>query len=105
MRSSHPVNEGQPDAKAARTRFATRKVVLLEECAAERRTPTAVLLTLEKFYANQTRDYLKIAHTTYAAWLEHGPIAELEEVRAAYRDSAVWDRLVETYAKRHEDRA
>lgn len=99
---SAPLNEGQPDAKAARARFVTRKTALLEECAAERRTSIDVLLALEKFYATQTRDYLKITHTTYAVWLEHGPIVELEEVRGAQRDASVWDRLVETYSKRHE---
>lgn len=94
---------GIATAKLRRNTFAGRKRILLAECAAERRTRMDVLVALERYYAKQTKDYLRLPDTTYAAWLEHGPLAELEEVRGAYRDDAVWDRLVETYARR--DRA
>jgi hypothetical protein len=93
---------GEDLAIVARRRFQHRKTVLLRELAAERRTVAGVLASLERFYRAQTDGFLRTTGTTYAAWLAHGPRAEIEELREAARDPAVWDRLVETYARRQE---
>lgn len=88
------------DAATALRLFRTRKELLLRESAEERRTPRDVLVALERYYQTLTRDYLRGAGASYEAWLSRGPRPEIEEVRAAVLDPAVWDRLVETYARR-----
>lgn len=82
-------------AEVARGLFVKRKRSLLRAAANEQKTPREVLALLEKAYEKQTRVYLRADGTTYAEWLEHGPLAELEEVRAAVRVNSVWDRLVD----------
>ena len=85
-------------AGIARGYFVKAKGRLLRAVAAERKTPREVEALLERLYARQTRAFLAAKDTTYGVWLEHGPLVELEEVREARRDDAVWDRLVEKAA-------
>lgn len=54
-------------------------------------------------YEKLTNAYLRAEGTTYAMWLELGPKAEWEEVLAATRDEAVWDRLLERCAPAAKD--
>lgn len=86
-------------AESMRSRFAAHKRSLLRAVAQERKTPSEVLDSLERLYTKLCTAYLRTDGTTYGDWLEHGPRAELDEVREALRDDAVWDRLVERHAK------
>lgn len=85
--------------------FVKTKRRLLRAVAAERKTPREVEALLERLYARQERAFLAAKGTTYRQWLEHGPRAELEEVREARRDDAVWDRLVDRHATHLEARS
>lgn len=82
-----------------RSRFVARKQMLLRAVGEEMKTPAEAIKSLEKLYNRLTSEYLGADGTTYADWLEHGPRAELEEVREARLDDAVWDRLVDRFAK------
>lgn len=82
-------------AISMRSRFAAYKRSQLRAVAEERKTPAQAITSLERLYNRLTSAYLGADGTTYADWLEHGPRAELEEVREARRDDAVWDRLVD----------
>jgi hypothetical protein len=85
-------------AGIARVFFVKTKRRLLRDVALERKSPRDVERLLERLYARQSRAFLATKGTTYGEWLEHGPQPELEEVRQARRDDAVWDRLVEREA-------
>lgn len=90
-------------ARSARKNFCSRKELMLAAVASELRGATTVLVALERYYEKQTKDYLRSPATTYQAWLDHGPREDLEEVRAAIKDPAIWDRLVERYAERRRE--
>jgi hypothetical protein len=83
-------------ATLMRRRFVKRKISLLRAVANEQKTPGETIAKLEKLYVKQTAEFLRSSRdTTYSDWLEHGPLGELDEVRAARRDEAVWDRLLD----------
>lgn len=89
------MNAGEADAKIARTAFSVRKEKALRKVGGEQLAPSDALSALEKLYAKQTAEFLRKRGTTYRAWLEHGPRGEIEELREARRDDALWDRLVD----------
>jgi hypothetical protein len=93
----------QPTAQtlaiAARTRFVTRKRVMLETFTGDVTSAKHVLVVLERFYALQLADYMRKPTSTVAAWEQHGPLAELQEVRDAVKGDAAWGELVKRYAK------
>ncbi len=86
-------------ARIRRRTFVGRRAILLAECAAGRRTRESVVVTLETFYSKQTRDFVHRGGGDLATWGTYGPLVEIEEVRAAFRDGS-WGRLVEKYATR-----
>ena len=87
-------------AQYSRTEFIDTKRVLLRDVGRDRITQRDVLLRLRRRYDQLLQRFLREPGTTYAVWLEHGPKDELDEVLAAARDAAVWDRLVDKYATR-----
>lgn len=66
--------------------------------AAEQETKRKVLDKLRRKYEKLRAKYLAVTGTTHTGWEQYGPAAEWEEVLAASRDDAVWDRLVERCA-------
>lgn len=91
-------------AIAARADFSTTKGLLLRDVGKERITQRDVLLRLRNRYDRMLRAYLREQGTTYEAWCDHGPKGELDEVLAAARDAAVWDRLVDKHAPKADAR-
>lgn len=87
-------------ALAACEEFRGTKRVLLRDVGREKKTQRQVVRMLRVRYDKLLANYLRIKDTTYEAWIEHGPKAELDELIEAARDPDVWDRLVETYDKR-----
>lgn len=67
---------------------------LFAELVAEQRTKRQVLDSLRRNYEALRAAYLRVPGTTYDGWRAHGPQPEWDEVFAATRDDAVWDRLV-----------
>lgn len=92
--------ESKKQAAIAVEAFRATKGKELRAVAEERRTRRQAIETMRKKYEALRKVYLKAPLTTYDGWTQHGPGAEWEEVLAATRDDAVWDRLVETYDKR-----
>lgn len=82
-------------AGPAKREFSALRDQLFAQFAAERKTKRQVLDSLRRKYEALRAAYLRVPGTTYDSWREHGPQAAWEEVGAATRDDAVWDRLVE----------
>ncbi len=85
----------RPFAQAALLDFRAVKAKQLEHIRLERRTVRQVMDSMRRSYEKLRAEYLRIAGTTYQAWLDAGPAAEWEECLQARKDEAVWDRLVE----------
>jgi hypothetical protein len=85
----------RPFARAALIDFRAAKAKALGGVQRDQLTKRETLEVLRRRYNKLLAEYLRIHETTYAGWLEHGPTQEWEEVLAAAKDDAVWDRLVE----------
>lgn len=79
----------------ARVAFREVEAAQLAAVAKELRTRRQALDSMRRSYEKLRAEYLRVPATTYDGWLEHGPHADWEEVLAATKDDAVWDRLVE----------
>lgn len=82
-------------AHAMRGGFMKRKRSLLRAVGEERKTAREVLVELERRYRREVMRFLRTEGTTYADWLEHGPLCELDELREAVRHDHLWERLVD----------
>lgn len=96
---------GENQARLARTRFLAYRDVVLAGVAIERTTPAAAMKLLERRYARQTQEFLRLPTTTYGEWLEHGPRGDLVELRAGRVDDSLWDRLVDQAFERRASRS
>lgn len=87
-------------AEEACREFRKAKNTQLLAVAGERKTAKQAASALRARYDRLLLGFLGAPGTTYAAWLEHGPKADLDELVGALQDAAVWDRLVDGYAAR-----
>lgn len=92
--------ESKKHGAIALAAFRALKAKELKAVALEKSTRRQLLDTFRRKYEALRKVYLKTPCTTYDGWSKHGPAAEWEEVLAATRDDAIWDRLVETYGGR-----
>ena len=79
----------------ARREFIALRNELLGQLAREQNTKRQVIDALRRKHEKLRAVYLRIAGTTYQGWLDYGTQPYWDEVVAAARDDAVWDRLVE----------
>ena len=86
-------------AMVAKKHFVERKRLLLETFRGDAGAATGILVVLENYFARQMLNYLRNPGATAAAWQEHGPERELQEVRDAVKGIEAWNALVAKYRR------